>query len=177
MTRTTLFSAAFLVAAVVFGVILSTQSSGSLSADPGPVSWMKFNDAFEIARRENKKILVDVYTNWCGWCKKMDREVYPSEPVTRILGASFVAVKLNAESSDRITFRGEELTEEQFAQAAGVTGYPATLFLDSEGTPITLVPGFHPSDRFSTILRYIGEDHYKSVSFHDFEERANRTSP
>lgn len=177
MTKTTLFSAALLFIAVVFGIILSTQPSESLPAGAGTVSWVKFDDAFEIARRENKKILVDVYTDWCGWCKKMDSEVYASEPVARILGTSFISVKVNAESSDPITFRGQGLTEEQFARGAGVTGYPTTLFLDQEGTPITIVPGFHPSDRFSSILKYIGEDHYKTISFQEFQERSTRTSP
>jgi thioredoxin-related protein len=174
MTRTFLIAAAMVFTALLIGLFL--QSQGSPSSESGSlVRWVSFDEAVVLANRENKKILIDVYTDWCGWCKKMDSEVYADPSIAGILTASFIAVKLNAESSNLLTFQGQKLTEEEFAAGAGVSGYPTTLFLDNAGTPITIVPGFHPSERFAPILRYIGEDHYKSISFQEFEERNGRT--
>jgi thioredoxin-related protein len=60
------------------------------------------------------------------------------------------------------------MTSAEFAQAAGVTGYPTTLFMDENQKPITVVPGYSPPDKFVQILRYFGEDHYKTSQFQDY---------
>ena len=171
MSRTPLIMISLLLGALLIGFLL--QSEGNSEPPSGSsVSWHTFDEAVALAKRDNKKILIDVYTDWCGWCKKMDSEVYSSSSVINALSASFVAVKLNAESSKPFTFQGRSLTEESFAAGAGVTGYPTTIFLDSESAPITLVPGYITADRFVPILKYIGEDHYRSVSFEEFQQRS-----
>lgn len=170
MTKTTILSGSLLIAAVVIGLILQTRES-SVASPVSTVSWKSFDEGIALAQRENKKVLVDVYTDWCSWCKKMDSEVYTDPAVTRILGQSFVAVKLNAESSKPLTFQGQSLTEGSFSAGAGVTGYPTTIFLESNSTPITLLPGFVPAERFATILAFIGEDHYKTTTFEDFQKK------
>jgi thioredoxin-related protein len=132
------------------------------------LSWKSFDEGILLAGQTNKKILVDVYTDWCSWCKKMDSDVYTDKEVIGALNASFVLVKLNAESDKTVNYKGKALTERQFAGTVGVTGYPSTLFFESSGKPITLLPGFVPAPKFLPILRYIGENHYQSVSFEDY---------
>lgn len=171
MSRTSLIAAAILVGALLIGFFLQSESA-SVSISGNSISWLAFDEAVTIAKRDNKKVLLDVYTDWCGWCKKMDSEVYTDPAVINALSASFVAVKLNAESSKPFMFQGRSLTEETFAAGAGVTGYPTTIFLDSESTPITLLPGFVPAERFAHILKYIGENHYKTLSFEEFQQRS-----
>ncbi len=147
-----------------------------LSSSPLPQSqkgseWVSFDEAVERAKDENKKLLVDVYTDWCGWCKKMDKEVYTDPSVVSLLSSHFITVKLNAESSRQITYKGTKLTERNFAAAVGVTGYPSTIFFEPDAKPITLLPGYVPANRFTTILQYIGEDHYKKISFDDYAKK------
>lgn len=145
-------------------------SSGSAAAEQ--IKWHDFNEGVTLARKENKKLLIDVYTDWCVWCKKMDKEVYSDEGVKQTVTSNFVAVKLNAESSKGITFNGTELDEAKLAGAMGVTGYPTTLFLDPTAKPITKVDGFVETKEFSSILKFIGEDHYKSQSFQEYKASA-----
>ncbi len=170
MSKTTLIATGLLVGALLIGFFLQSEGSPE-SVSGSPLSWHSFDEAVTIARRDNKKILLDVYTDWCGWCKKMDSEVYSNPSVISALSASFIAVKVNAESSKPLTFQGRSFTEESFSAGAGVTGYPTTIFLDTESAPITLLPGFVPADRFLPILKYIGEDHYKSLSFEEYKQR------
>ncbi|MEX2115508.1 MAG: DUF255 domain-containing protein [Bacteroidota bacterium] len=173
MSKTTLITTAVLLGALLIGFILQSEGSSESIADSA-ISWYSFEEAVTIAKRDNKKILLDVYTDWCGWCKKMDSEVYSNPSVINALSTSFIGVKVNAESAKPLAFQGKSYTEESFAAGAGVTGYPTTIFLDSESAPITLAPGYIPADRFLPILKYIGEDHYKTLSFEEYQQRSSQ---
>jgi thioredoxin-related protein len=153
-------------------LILSLAAQPVAAQTPSALQWLPFDEAVERAKAENKKLLVDVYTDWCGWCKKMDKEVYANVTVGSILTRHFVLAKLNAEGPKEITYKGTKLTQRRFAAAVGVTGYPSTIFLEPDAKPITLLPGFVPAPRFVTILRYIGENHYKTVSFEEYLKKS-----
>lgn len=153
---------------VTFLFIGQKDPESTSTAQPPGVSWVSFDEGVTLAKQKNKKVLVDVYTDWCTWCKKMDSDVYANAEVAKLIDANYVPVKLNAESSKKLSFDGNSFTETQFARAVGVTGYPTTLFLHSDSKPITLLPGYVPAERFVDVLRYIGDDHFKSISFEDF---------
>lgn len=160
--------ASFLVVLGVVAVAFVSLQNNGASPLPQSVEWHTFNDGVNLAHNSNKKILVDVYTHWCSWCKKMDSEVYTDKGVTKLLQEHFILVKLDAESDSSMTYQGRIFTEAKFAQDFGVTGYPTTLFLDQNGNAITTVPGYAPPERFATILDFIGENYYKSVSFEEY---------
>ena len=154
------------VALIGLGVLGYTQLG--TSAKGGSVTWVGFNEGMTKAKAENKKVVLDVYTDWCSWCKKMDAEVYTDPAVAKLLQEKFVAIKLNAEASSSISYDNTSYTNAEFSQALGVSGYPATVFFGTDTKPITLVPGYVDAERFASILRYIGDDHYKTVSFDDY---------
>jgi thioredoxin-related protein len=156
-----------LLTIAVYAFLLGCQGSESKTLAT-ELSWKSFDEGANLAKTEHKKVLVDVYTDWCTWCKKMDREVYTNEQVAKALKASYVVVKLNAESSKQLTYNGNSFTETQLARAMGVTGYPTTLFLDSDAKPITKVAGFIPGKDFVNIVRFIGEDYYKTTTYQDY---------
>ena len=102
----------------------------------GRIVWHRDpNEAANLARPGNKLIIVDVYTDWCGWCRKMDQEIY-TDPRVAALSRQHVFLKLNAED------RG---AGEDFARQAGVTGFPTTVILNSEGRVLDTKKGFIPS--------------------------------
>jgi thioredoxin-related protein len=141
---------------------------GTDSSSEG-IQWHSYNDGITLARNQNKKLLIDVYTDWCGWCKKMDSDVYTDEHVRTIIDSNFIAVKLNAESSKDVTVGTDQLDEASLARAMGVTGYPTTVFLESGAGPITKIAGYMEAKEFATVLRFIGEDHYKNTTFEKFK--------
>ena len=130
--------------------------------------WRSFDEGLKQAKLTGKKVLVDVYTDWCSWCKKMDANTYANKKVSEYLNKNFVIIKLNAEGDGTITYSGEKISPAQFAQGMGVTGYPATLFLKSDGQPITLLPGYSEADMFIHVLTFIGENHYEKKKFQDY---------
>ncbi len=134
----------------------------------GELKWTNFTQGVKEAASTNKKVLIDVYTDWCGWCKRMDKDTYSDKSVRSYLNQEYVLVKLNAESNNTEMIDTMSVTDAQLASAFGVSGYPTTVFLTSDGQPITAAPGYMKPDEFLHVLKYIGGDFYKKMKFPDY---------
>src|SRR6188472_2721840 len=74
--------------------------------EDGPVKWLTFEQAVEKAKTEKRPIFIDVYTDWCGWCKVMDKNTFSDPQVSKLLNEKFYAVKFNAEQHEDVVFQG-----------------------------------------------------------------------
>ena len=163
MTRLSALIALFLVAAP------APAAAGS------GIAWRGWDRGLEEAKASNRPVLVDVYTQWCGWCRRMDAEVYARAEIRDYLKQNFVVVKLDAEASDPARYEGRAFTSRSLAARFGVSGYPTTVFLRPAGEHLVNVPGYVDADRFLLVLRYIAEGHIdRGVSFQDFTKRSAR---
>lgn len=153
-----------------YGAYSFVSSTGGNGATASGFRWMEVEQAVTAARENKKSILIDVYTDWCSWCKKMDKEVYTHESVVKILNKEFVAIKLNAESNSTVTFSGRTMSQMEFARALGINSYPTTVFFTSDAQLITTLPGFVPGEEFSKILSFIGEEHYEKMTYEEFRK-------
>jgi len=114
-----------------------TQPAASL------VPWeTSLSQAKAKAAAENKLVLVDFYTDWCKWCKKLDAETFASPAVAEAIAASFVPVRLNAEKEG-----------EGDASRLGVNAYPTVVFLDAKGNEVGRIPGYLGPEEFLSELR------------------------
>ncbi len=158
--------------AVLFPLGAQAQSSLFDPAIIAPIGWKRVEEAMAAAEKSGKKVLIDISAPWCPWCLRMQKEVYVDSAVVAYLKAHFEYARLNGEdNARRLTFRGYDLTEAELAQALGLTGYPTTVFLESDGTYITRVPGFVPTETFLQILRFIGSEAYRTQSFEEFARK------
>jgi thioredoxin-related protein len=132
------------------------------------LKWVSFNDGMAEAKKTGKKVMIDVYTDWCGWCKKMDKDTYANGDIADYLSKEYVAIKINAESGNRLQYRGKSYTEQELAGSFGVNGYPSIIFLAHDGEPITVYPGYADAGKFKLVLSFIAEDHYKTTKFQDY---------
>lgn len=148
---------------------------------PAKVKWYTIEQAVELQKKEPRKIMIDVYTDWCGWCKKMDAETFSHPVIAEFLNANFYPVKFNAESKEPVTFAGKTFINEnqgrqsshQFAIALlqGQMSYPSIAYINEKNEPIGAVPGYYSAKDFEPLINYIVEDKYKSgVSFEDFKK-------
>jgi thioredoxin-related protein len=151
--------------ALLFAVSLVTK------AGENDLKWLTFNQGLTEAKKLNKKILVDVFTDWCKWCKVMDKETYGNDTVISLINKHFVVVKLDAESSNKVFYDDKTFTERTLSGAFGVDGYPTTLFLDSDGLSITSADGYIKAPMFIDILKFIGEDHFKTMNWEEYIEK------
>ena len=140
---------------------------------PLVLNWLSYNEGLTLAEKENKYVLINFYTDWCGYCKKMDKETYSKEEVKKILNENFVVVKVNAESDNKVIENGEEITERELAKLYQVSGYPTTWFLESNHNRVAPLPGYVTTEQFIPVLNYIGEGWYKSISFKEYWEKYN----
>ena len=154
---------------------------------PAEVEWHSFDDGVEAAQTQGKHIMVDVYTDWCGWCKKLEKETYADYAVREVLSESYVSVKLKGDSGKKLKVKGQPsqygsqtllqfvATEEAGISEQGltrgvlkITGYPTILFLSPDGRMITKLPGFHDAKSFVNIINYIKDDLYEVMTFDDY---------
>jgi len=154
-------------------LLLWPASAAAAEPARAELSWLDWNQGVAEAASTKRPMLIDVYTDWCGWCKLMDRDVYARDDVRAYLNQHFVLVKLNAESAAEARYGGRTLTARALAQQLRVSGYPTTILLKPGGEHIANVPGYIPADRFKLMLQYIGEDHIgRGVSWQDYEKSA-----
>lgn len=113
------------------------------------IEWMKFEDAIAASEISPKMLLVDVYTDWCGWCKKMDKETFTDPSVIKYVNDTFYPVKLNAEDTNRsFDFKGKKYTESQMAAAMRVNSYPNFVIIDPTLQNLTQLPGYRTAPQF-----------------------------
>lgn len=166
MSRLTLLSLAFIAFLSVSA--LNAQETPEVAACADTIEWVDINDALQRSVDEKKKILIDFYADWCGWCKKMDKTTYADSAVIAYLNDNYLTVKLNPEKHGSVELDGTTYSGRQFAQAMSVTGYPATGFINESNEVITLLTGYREAGQFLSVLRYIAEDHYLTISFDEF---------
>ena len=99
---------------------------------------MAFADAMKQAKKEKKIIMVDYYTTWCGWCKKLDRDTYSSDEIGKYADDNIISLKLDAEKGE-----GSDL-----AKKSGISGFPTIIFYNGDGKEIYRVVGYKPAPSF-----------------------------
>lgn len=160
-----------LLLALLLLVAVPDARAGRVS-DPG-VRWRAWDAGLREAGKSQRPVLVDVYTDWCGWCKRMDRDVYSRPEIRDYLSSRFVTIRLNAESNDAARYEGRAWTSRSLASRFQVSGYPTTIFLRANGEHLANLPGYIEADRFLTLLRYVGDGAMdRGVSFEDFSRSA-----
>lgn len=142
------------------------------------VKWYSIEQAIELNRKEPRKLVVDVYTDWCKWCKVMDDNTYSNKIIADYLNTKYYPVKLNAEQKDSITIGGNTYRfvaqgnrgyhELAAALLNGKMGYPSVVFLDEQIRIIQPFQGYINPKQFDEIARFIGEEYYKTKSWDEF---------
>ena len=165
----------------IFILILVITGLGGFSNAEKPVKkesiqWLSLDEAAAKSKTAPRKIVVDVYTDWCGWCRKMDKSTFSDPQVVEYVNKNFYAVKLNAEDKMPIIINGKTYNynsqyrahEAAIALLNGQMNYPTTVYLDEKMAIISPVPGYLDAADFHKILNYFGDNHYKSKSFAEY---------
>lgn len=154
----------------VFLAFISTAVLAQSQSIPAVFEWHEMGKAQELAAENDKKVLVYANARWCTYCKKMEKEVFTKEQVQQKTNDHFYTVWIDIESQDSLSFRGQRLTQRQFAQVMRISGTPTFIFFDEEGEIIAGQPGFIPEDLYVQILDFVGSDAYLEQSFGEFSE-------
>jgi len=144
------------------------------------VKWYTIQEAEKLAKENSKKVMIDVYTYWCGWCKKMDKETFNHPVTAAYLNENYYPVKLNAESREDITFMGT--TYKYVAQGArgyhelaagllnGQLSFPSIAYLNEKLQLLGAIPGYKTPQAMEPLLVYISEDKFMTQSLEEFQQ-------
>lgn len=154
-----------------------TKEARAEQADAS-IHWMTLDEVQTAMKKKPKKVWVDVYTSWCGWCKVMDQKTFSNPNVIKYLNENFYMVKVDAEQKDEIRFRGKmypympERRVNAFAieLLQGQLSYPSGVFMEENFQNPQIVPGYLDVANFEMIIRYLGEGAYKSTKFEDWQQ-------
>jgi thioredoxin-related protein len=151
-----------------------------LAQEVSRVKWYSIEEAENLNKQQPRKIMIDVYTDWCGWCKKMDAETFNHPVIAEYLNKNYYPVKLNAESKADIVFNGT--TYKYVAQGArgyhelaagllnGRMSFPSVAYMNEKMELLGAVPGYMSAQSIEPLLNYIVEDQYISVSLEEFQK-------
>jgi len=168
-----------IVAGVV--VILAMSSFSFIqreTEEEGLVKWYTIEEAQQLVKKEKRKIYIDVYTDWCGWCKVMEKKTFSDPDIAKMLNTKFYAVKLDGEGKEDIVFKDQVYKyvasgrsgyhELAAALLQGKLSYPTSIFLDEDLNLLSPLPGYYPPEKLQPVLEYIGDDIYKTVSYQEY---------
>lgn len=165
-----------LIGAVAWVNLSSFRSAGSARAEK--VKWLTVEEAYKLQQKEPRKWLVDLYTDWCGWCKVMDRETYTDSKVAEYINKNFYAVKFDAEQRGPVKIGNQTykfvsqgskgVHELAVALTNNQLSYPTTVFMTDKMELIQPVPGFHKAKEFHQIVTFFGGNYYQNTSYEKY---------
>lgn len=152
----------------ILTVFMSLDSSAQRK-----IQWRTWEDVQKLQETNPKKVFVDIYTDWCGWCKKMDKATFQQDHIAKYVNENYYAVKFDAEDRSNIDFDGKVYkyvkngkrgyNELAVALTRGQLSFPTIVFLDESNKLIQPIPGFQNAESFEMIATYFGEDHFKDT--------------
>lgn len=156
-------------------LVLFSLISAIVSAQE--IQWMSMQQALEAQKENPKKIFMDVYTNWCGPCKLLDKKTFHNSDVVSYVNEHFYAVKFNAEGNETFVYQGHTFSNPGykegargrnsrhiFANSLRVSGYPSMVFFDEKSNIIFPITGYHTPKDLEVYLKVVGSDDYKTIT-------------
>ena len=146
------------------------QVDASVVPDDAP-DWLSMEDAIAKAQADSTLLLVYGYAAWCGYCARFDQNVFTDDAVQAYLAEHYAPTRLDLEDEAEMQFFDASVTGVQLGRAMGISGTPTNVFIDSDGSMITKLPGYTDPETFLYALRYVREAVYETTPFDAYLEQ------
>lgn len=167
-----------------FLTILFLLSNILISAQE--INWMTLEEAENANKQEPRKIFIDVYTDWCGWCKRMDATTFKDEKIIAYLNNNYYNVKLNGEDKNTLKFKGVEFNYVKQSSRKGYNElaagflqgkmtYPSLVILNEELAVLQVFNGYQTSKELYPIIEFLGDDIYKEKKWNAYLKETKKT--
>ncbi len=163
-------------------ILIAVFTLLSIKSYSESIRWISMNEALELNKTQPKRIFIDIYTSWCGWCKKMDASTFKQPDVVRYLNQHLYCVKFDAEGSDTVIFKGRTYTNQKVAGKrsthpfaaillGGQMTYPSFVILDDKLRGVSMIKGYKAGPEMYILLRYFVSESFKNESLDQFKAR------
>ena len=163
---------------VVFAVLTSVSGIAQ------EINWVTLEKAIELQKKNPKKIMMDVYTSWCGPCKMLDKNTFQNPDVVKYVNANYYAVKFNAEGNDNITYKSKTFSNpgykpelasrrnssHELTHYLQIQAFPTIVFMDEKAEVIAPIRGYHSPTQLELYLKMFKADEHKNL---DTQEKFN----
>lgn len=171
----------YILAALALGTVAFAVMAFRPAAPVAPpMKWYTWDEAMALNKTKPRKLLIDVYTDWCGWCKRMDKSTFSDPAVMAYLAENFYPVKLNAEQRGDIQFGGETFKFMEndngrggvhtlaYSLLDGKLGYPAMVYLNEKFERIMISPGYKEVPDMLKELKFAAEEQYTKTTWEEY---------
>lgn len=147
------------------------------------IEWLKLDEVSAKIKEQSKPVLIDLYTDWCHWCKVMDKKTYGNSKVIQYINEHFYSARINAESREPFNWKNKtyafnaryQVSDFALYVTYGRMSFPTTVIIaDEESAPIPIA-GFMEPKELEGILKYYGEGAYKTKNYREFEKTFKST--
>lgn len=170
----------------IFSLLLFTLFVVSGASGQETIKWYSIEEAFQLSAKEPRILVIDVYTDWCGWCKRMDAATFSDPEIAAILNEHFYPVKLDAEGKEDIVIGGKTYKfvdngRKGYHELAAIVtkgrlSYPTIACVDDKGRVLDPAPGYQDPDRFKVFLDYYRESAFESQTLQEFRDASKPIS-
>lgn len=157
----------------------SADKNESISAET-EVNWMTWAEMVKAQETEKKKVIIDVYTDWCGWCKHMDKTTFKDSTVATYINEKMYAVKLDAESKEEFKFKGHTfryvksgrkgINELAYSLLNGKLSYPSIVYLNGDFERILISPGYKDNKKMIKETTYVADEIYNKKTWEEYNK-------
>lgn len=174
------------------GYIVLLAVLTSVSGIAQEIQWVSMEEALQLQKKNPKKIMMDVYTNWCGPCKMLDKNTFHNPDVVNFVNENYYAVKFNAEGNETVNYDGKTFSNNNYDPALTnrrnsvhdltmylkVSAYPTIVFFDEEGKVLAPIRGYQKPQQLELYLKLFNSDeHVNMKSQEDFNAYYNAFTP
>jgi thioredoxin-related protein len=157
----------------------TTATAAVTTAATATVKWYTMEEAQALNAKAPRKIFIDMYTGWCGWCKVLDKNTFSNPEIAKYLNTYFYPVKFNAEGKDPVVFNGQTFTlnpPQKFHDLAiaimqGKMNFPTMVFINDNLQLLTMVQSYLPPEDLQPILIFFAHNYYQTLNWPDFQQQ------
>jgi thioredoxin-related protein len=166
-------------ALIVITTLTANAQTAADNTSKTPVKWYSLEEAQALNAKAPRKLFIDIYTNWCGWCKVLDNKTFSQPEIAKYLNTYFYPVKFNAEGKDTIVFNGKTFIYKPEYKChdlaavimQGQMSYPSMAVLDENLQLFTVLKGYLPPEDLQPILIFFAHNYFQKMNWDNFQQQ------